>query len=211
MIDFARFRRPLGGDRLRDELGIPQGAPIVLYVARLVDWKDPVTFVRSIPGILAKRPDVRFIIVGAGPLAESLLNILKEQGVEDAVSMVGNRDDVHRFLQLSDVFTALSRVENIWSVSLIEAMTAGLPCVVTRAGTSEKALADGDEALLVDVADPEGLAAACVKLLGDDRLRERISANAGRMLSERGFEPVEIVRRTLEVYGRLVPESGGRP
>ena len=124
--------------------------------------------------------------------------------------MVGNRDDVHRFLHISDVFTALSRVENIWSVSLIEAMTAGLPSVVTRAGTSEKALADGDEALLVDVADPEGLAAACGRLLDDADLRTSIAAGAGRMLARRGFEPVEIVRRTLEVYGRLVPESGRR-
>ncbi len=171
---------------LRDELGVGHG-PLVLFVGRLTEFKDPLTFVEAVPHVLARAPEARCLLVGDGPLRTDVEIRIDALGLAGYVKVAGHRSDVLEILRLATVFVAVSPITNLWSTTLIEAMHAGVPCVVTDSGGASETLSSGIDSMLVPSSDPRALADAIVELLNDDELRNRLAEGARRLLQRQGF------------------------
>jgi L-malate glycosyltransferase len=202
MIDFSACSESSEADRITKEFQL-EGHFVVTFVARLVGWKDPLTFIRAIPHVIKKIENIKFLFVGAGPLERDSRQLIQELGIEKHVIMTGGRNDVISILGQSDLFTALSTVENIWSMTVIEAMTSKVPCIITRAGSTETALKHLENAFLISPGDERELATAILSLYENSNLRKKITLNAVQLLKDKGFSKKQIIERTRNAYNQV--------
>ena len=185
---------------LRQELRLGRATPIVTFLGRLEPFKDPLTFVNAIPAVLENCSHCRFVVVGDGPLLGSLKLRARELGVMHSVTFVGWRSDVHRYLHVSDVAVGLSPIENVWSMTLVEAHFAGVPCIVTEVGMSRNLFAHGENCYMIPARRPDALAEAILTLLGDAALRGKLAQGARTLLSRHGWYTHQIADSVARLY-----------
>jgi len=146
-------------------------ANVIGSVGRLVDAKDYPTLVRAI-GVLARHgSSTRLEIVGEGPERKAIEETIRQECVESQVTLAGSRTNVDDWLARWSVFVS-SSVREGQPVALLEAMAAGLPCVVTAVGGVPDTLAHRVEGIVVPPGNPEGLAAGIQELLDSVALRD---------------------------------------
>ncbi|NQW18523.1 MAG: GT4 family glycosyltransferase PelF [Chloroflexi bacterium] len=179
--------------------------PTVLAVGRLVPNKGMDTLVKSVPEVLSKVPEARFVIAGDGPMNSSLRKLATSLGVEDSVEFLGHRSDVPDLLRAASVFTRPSTLEGM-PLTVLEAMATGLPVVATPVGGTPELITDGQNGYLTPVGDSQTLARAIVDILSD---RERAAAMGQRNLTKVRDEYTweRVVDRTETLYCEMV---GGR-
>jgi glycosyltransferase involved in cell wall biosynthesis len=187
-VDVAAAPRS-GHDRL---------VPRLIAVGRLKAPKDFLTLVRA----LARLPEGGFdvMLVGDGPDRGEVEDEIRKLGVEGRVQLAGERSDVPALLADSDVFVLSSRSEGL-PVSVLEAMAAELPVVASNVGGLGELVVDGQTGVLVPPGDPEALAEALGRLIGDRELRRRLGA-AGRARAERLFDLDAFRQAHLDLYDR---------
>jgi len=207
-IDEESFRPGMEAGPVAEELGLRPGDDVVTFVGRLNMFKDPLTLVRAAPLVLAERPQVRFVIVGDGPLIGDLRASVRRRKLDQTVHLVGARGDTGRFLALSRLFVALSPVENAWSMTIVEAMHMRVPCIITRAGQTEQLFTHQEDAYLIPPGDETALAAAILRLLSHKEERDRLAHGALALLRRHGRENAYIARRTLSLYQALIEKRG---
>ena len=161
----------------------PTGPVEIVSVGRLAEQKDFATMIAAFA--LVPKDGWRLRILGEGPLRGSLEAQIDELGLHDRVMLVGEVLDVPAYLAESDIFALSSRWEGM-PLSILEAMTAGLPVIACNAGGLAEVVLDGQTGFVVPQADPEKLAAALTKLIEDTELRQQFGA-AGRRRVEDNF------------------------
>lgn len=176
---------------------------IVTFISRFVDFKDPITVVKSIPLVIKTHQDIRFFFVGDGPLMKEIKNLIKKLDIESYIILTGFRDDIIRFLKKSDVFIASSHVENIWSMTVVEAINQNVPCILTSVGYTNKIFTHLKNACLISPKDEHSLSRAISELLENKKLSEKISTNARLLIKEKGFENTAIINKTIKIYINL--------
>ena len=156
---------------------------------RAVEW-----FVREVlPGVRARRPDVRFRVVGRG--SERLSWAAGEPGVD----LVGRVEDLQEELDRTDVSVVPIRVGAGTRLKVVEALSNHLPMVTTTVGCEGIPVVDGRSALVAD--DAPGFAAACVRLLDDGDLRQRL-ADEGAALFQASYTWASIRERVADLARR---------
>ena len=151
--------------QVRAELGVPDGAALLLTVARLAPQKGLDTLAAALRVLVTRRPELRVVaaVAGEGPL-EADLRRAAAGGLP--LLLLGRRDDVPDLLAAADVVVSASRWEG-QPLNLQEALRAGAAIVATDAGGTREVT--GDAARLVPPGDPETLASALETLLDDLR------------------------------------------
>ncbi len=134
---------------IREELGLPKHAQVLLTVARLMPQKNHALLLESFAQVYAVHHDVVLVIVGDGPLRKKLGAKAKELGIEEAVYFFGVRSDVAKFYKASDVFVLTSDIEG-FALVCIEAMSAGLPVVSTTTAGPDEYIQDSINGYLVE-------------------------------------------------------------
>jgi glycosyltransferase involved in cell wall biosynthesis len=196
-IDFDRYRPKLDRAALHRFLNLDPARLYVATVARFHPVKDHATLLRAFQIVAGKRADVDLLLVGDGPLRETLERQVRSLGIERRVLFLGVRPDIPDLLQAVNVF-ALTSVSEAASLTLMEAMASGLPVVVTEVGGNPEIVRHEVEGLLVPRGDAAGAAAAVLSLLNDP-LRAAAMGAAGRARVQRCFQ----LRQTVENYWRL--------
>jgi glycosyltransferase involved in cell wall biosynthesis len=166
--DERRRRR----ERLRRELGVPDGAPLVTVIARLAPIKRIDRFLRLAVKVAAELPEARFLVVGDGELREQLRATPEARALHGRLTWAGFRRDVADVCFASDVVVLTSDNEGT-PVSLIEAQAAGTPVVSTRVGGVASVVAAGR---IVERTDERELAAAVSAVLADRGMEARAAA-----------------------------------
>ncbi|MBN1417880.1 MAG: GNAT family N-acetyltransferase [Planctomycetes bacterium] len=146
--------------------------------------------------VTALRTPARLLVVGDGPLRGDLQARARALGIADRVLFAGHQEPPNDWLAAMDVFVLASRYEG-FGMAALEAMAAGCPVMVTRAGGLPELVEDGRSGLLVPPRDARALAEALERLLADDDLRRRIGAAARDAARER------TEARMVEAYFRL--------
>ncbi|MGW6914247.1 glycosyltransferase [Kitasatospora sp. NPDC054939] len=187
----------------RTELGLPADAFVVGTVGNLTPKKDQAGLLAAHALLRREHPGARLVLIGSGPLDAPLRARAAEPDLAGSVLFTGSRPDVPRLLPALDVFTLSSRQEGL-PVALMEAMTSGLPAVVTRVGGMPEVLDDGVQGRLVPPGDPAALAAALAGLATDTGLRARLGAAARER--SKGFD-VAGAQRSVEAVYELVLRS----
>ncbi|MBP7569187.1 MAG: glycosyltransferase [Acidobacteria bacterium] len=120
----------------------------LVLVARLVAIKRIDRFLQVVDGVRRRRPGVRAVVVGDGPLRASLERLVADLDLARHVTFAGRQSDVGWWLARARVFVLTSESEGL-SLSLMEAMTSGLPAVVPAVGDLPDLVEDGRNGYLV--------------------------------------------------------------
>jgi len=196
-IDLDRFRAGGDGRGARRRLGVPDAAPLVTQVGNFKPQKAPLDFIRAAARIAAARPDVRFVMVGDGPLRGAAEAVAAELGVADRIVFCGWWDDIPGLLAATTVSVLSSRHEGL-PCAVVESLAAGVPVVATAVDGTPEVVRPGINGDLVAPADPEALAAAVLAILGDEKRRQTIGAAAADGLDEFGRD--HMVQKLEELY-----------
>jgi glycosyltransferase involved in cell wall biosynthesis len=165
---------------LRQGLGIPDGAPVVGTIGRMVAEKGYREFFQVARDIRRTMPEARFVAVGdPDPDKGDAITRRELAAAADDVIFTGRRDDVVDLLALFDVFVLASWREGL-PRSAIEAAAMGTPLVLTDIRGCREVVREGVEGLLVRARHPSALAEAVRGLLRDPDSRARMGANARR-------------------------------
>ena len=195
-------------DQLRAERGLPIDAPIVGIIARIDMDKDHATFLQAARHVHAKRPDVRFVIIGDGPLRSDVSQMITSGEMSGYVSMLGRCADVQLMMQLLDVVALTSVSEGCPNV-LLEAAELGVPIVTTAAGGAAELVVDGETGFVVPCKDSVAIADRILRLLSDHILRQSI-INQARSRVRSQFSMSKIARRLDCVYRRAMARANAR-
>jgi len=177
--------------------------PRIVCVASLREKKGHRHLLDALSRLRPRYPDLRLLLAGEGPLREPLERMAGSMGLAGAVEFLGHRPDVASVLASADIFV-MSSLEEGMPNALLEAMSAGLPPVVTRVGGNEEVVGEGEAGLLVPAADPAALASALDSLLGDEERRRRMGSAARRR-----FEQNFTIDRMIAAYQSLYDEVLG--
>jgi glycosyltransferase involved in cell wall biosynthesis len=144
----------------------------------------------------------RVVIVGDGPEAAALRDLAKSLDLETRVRFLGHCDDVHRLLPAFDVFALPSLSEGM-SNTLLEAMAAGVPPVVSDVGGNCEIVRDGVEGMVFRSDDEAALATQLSKIGADADLRGRLG-RASRARVMESFDIRAMVKRYEALYQRVI-------
>lgn len=191
---------------VRQALGVPADARVVLHLGRLDPLKNHAGFLRAAARVAARVPDAFFLMAGRAvvPETEALTSLIRELRLEGRVQLLGPRADVPRLLAASDLLTQTSTSE-AFPMVLGEAMSCGVPCVASDVGDS--ALIVGDAGLIVPARDDAATADGIERLL---RLPEAERVALGRAARQRivdNFDIRLITRRYEAVYLDMTGEN----
>jgi glycosyltransferase involved in cell wall biosynthesis len=172
-----RFRtvpRAVAAARVRAEVGVPDGTPLLGFVGHLVRQKRPDRALDVVAQLQRRGCAAHLVVVGAGPLRTDLETQAQRLGLDGAVTFLGERDDVEWLLGGVDLALLTSEAEGIPGVA-IEAVMAGCPVVSVPVGGVAEVIEDGATGLVLDTDDPAAMAQAVARLLADDDAREALS------------------------------------
>jgi glycosyltransferase involved in cell wall biosynthesis len=178
----------------------PKNGFTLLYVGRLAPLKDHATLLRAVAITRTHHPDVQLWIVGDGPQEFSLRKLTDELGLNECVTFFGEQADVSPFLLAADLFVSSSVTEGL-PVSLLEAMSVGLPAVVTDVGGMGEIARLSGAVTIVPSSDPEGMARA----LCDAVLRRQELPKIGQLAShcyQKYFRPERMLADYMGLYSR---------
>jgi glycosyltransferase involved in cell wall biosynthesis len=157
------------------ELRVPEGATIIGLVGRLTAQKRQQVLLHALARLRARGVNVHGLLVGEGEDREAIEMSVASLGLADAVTITGNREDVGCLLKATDIYTQPSAWEGM-CFALLEALSAGLPCVVADLPVFHEVIGDLDVPF-VPVDDEGGLMEAIFQLV-TDRERARRSGLA---------------------------------
>lgn len=195
--------RPTPADRgdARARLGVPEDAFLIGTAARLDPVKDLGTLIAATAALRGRVPAARLVIMGEGPEQASLQMAARDAGVHDAVTFAGHRADVRELLAAFDVYVNSSISEGI-SLTILEAMAAGLPVVATAVGGTPEVIRDGATGVLVPARDPGALTETLAGLHASAERRATLGA-AARTRLEQAFTLDRMTADYAREYGRL--------
>ena len=187
-------------------------AEVVGTVARLVGVKDIGLLLEAARLLRARRPNSRVVVVGDGPERPALERLAAEAGLSGMVEFRGEVRPAWSALREFQIFALTSVSEGV-PLSVLEAMSMGLPVVATAVGGIPEIIDDGVNGYLVPrVEDRNATAAALAErleaLLADPEARERMGAAARLRATER-FSTITAARATLRFYERVLAERSG--
>jgi glycosyltransferase involved in cell wall biosynthesis len=177
-VDTNRFAPLVDVLAIRQSLGIDPTSPVVAIVAALRPEKNHELFLSMARRVTRRLRDARFLIIGDGPCRAALEQRAWELGIAQHVSFLGSRDDVPRLLSACDLF-ALTSHNEANPVSILEAMSIGLPVVATDVGSIHETVVVGKTGYLVPPGDAKRLAHRVVELL-EDRVESQKMGVAAR-------------------------------
>ena len=200
---------PGEADRLRARLGLAPERIVVAGVGRFIPIKGFSYLIDAVATARSSCPELHLLLVGDGDLREELQARARASGMSDNVSFPGvaGRDEIAAYFATAQMVVVPSvhsdgLVDGLPNVAL-EAMAAGKPVIATRVGGLPQLVRDGENGLLVDEKDPDGLAAAILSLANDPLLRTRLGDCARAEIQDRRSWDA-VARRFVDVFERAV-------
>lgn len=180
----------------RGDIGVQEDAVVILSVGELNKNKNHETVIKA----LAQLPDAHYVIVGEGALKEHLLKIAHKYGVADRVHLLGFRKDAQEIYYLADIYCHPSFREGL-SVSVMEAMAAGLPIVCSDIRGNRDLITDGQSGILLTDSSADSYAESIKRLSTNPGLRKILGNNG--MHSVRKIENRNIDRMMQTIFTEI--------
>lgn len=187
-------------DALRTQIGLDTAQPTLITVGRLSHDKAVDDLLRAFSLIYQKKTDAALLVVGDGVERSALEALAKDLQLDERVFWLGMREDVPQLLAASDIYISASRREGL-PLSILEAMMASLPLVVTDVGEVSTLVA-GDAGLLVPHSDPACLAEAALKVLEMPKLGKTLG-EAGLARAKRKYLVERWFARQMDIYAEV--------
>ena len=205
-VDHERYAAPVDRAAVRERVQVSTDAFLIGVIAQLIPRKGHRFLLDALPELIAAHPQIQVRFLGQGPLADDLQHRIDAAGLGDHVRLSGFRDDLPEILPALDLVVHPALMEGL-GVSLLQAASAGVPIVASRAGGIPEAVREGENGLLVPPGDVAALCAAIGTLLDDPERRRALGAG-GRALMAREFSIDAMVEGNLAVYRELLDATG---
>ena len=179
-IDILETKTTPSGKAVRAKHGLDSRF-VIGYTGSFYDWQGVSILVKAVTETIQIEPDVRFLMVGDGPLLEFCRRQVKKLGIEEFVRLPGSvrREEIPDYLAAMDVVTiprpSTLATETTVPLKLLEAMNAGKPVLATRVGGIEEIIRHGESGFLVEPGNPHALADGIIELIKNPELREHLS------------------------------------
>ena len=185
----------------------PKSGFTLVYVGRLEPVKNHALLLNAFRAALWSMPDLRLWMVGDGSERKTLESLATELGIASQVTFWGQQLDVAPFFSAADAFIMSSKSEGL-PMSLLQALSLGLPAIVTDVGGMAEVVRLAQAGFAVPVTDPAEMAAAILRLAASDAERKRFSTNAEEAFHSR-FTLQTMVDAYMDLY-RNTPRAAGR-
>lgn len=167
---------------------------MMLSVGELSERKNHEVVVKALGQM--KHEDIKYFIAGQGPLEGYLNDLIRQNGLDKSVKLLGFRDDVNKLTKATDKFIFPSLQEGL-TVALMEAMATGLPVVASKIRGNTDIVKGGINGYLVDCQDVDGFAKGIEKNI-------RSSAGVVNMDEMKDFSIVKVQKKMTKIYKNYV-------
>lgn len=214
-IDLGKFC-PAGEEKkflLRDQLGLPRDKMIFLYSGRLAVSKGMLELIRAWQKAAQKNADILLVLAGSGAgcfddCEPQLRQAIAEAGLQHSVRLKGMTANVTDYLQAADVFVFPSHYEG-FGLSIVEAMSCGLPLIVTRVGVAAEIFENERMGALVEPGNESQLERAIAWML-DRRSDWTVMGERARGPVQRRFSIAFEAEQYLDAFAAVCRRRGGR-
>ena len=198
-IPLEELRRAGAGarSRVRAELGIEAGRPVLAIIGRMHPVKGHRALLRMLPTIVRSCPRALLLVIGDGPERGACEELALSLGMARHVRFLGRRGDVPRLLSAIDLVLMPSQSEGL-GLAAIEGLAAARPVIAFAVGGLPEVVVDGLNGRLVPPGNDEAFAAAVTETLRDSG--RRFSYARGAASSARHFGVEAHVRRLIDCY-----------
>ena len=194
---------------VRSEFGLAAETKLIGMLARVAPQKDFETLIRAAAPVVARHPDVRFMVAGDCTASEvsrnhyaHVQNLLRESGLTGSFIFTGYRSDALRLLGAFDIVALSTNYEGL-PLALLEAMAYAKAVVATAVDGIPELITDGIDGFLTPHADAEVLAAKLLALLDQPTLAVRLGT-AARQTVLKNFTAEHFANRMMDLYTRLL-------
>lgn len=192
-----------GIDDCHERASFGVSEPIITMVARFREPKDHETLLRAFATI----PSGSILrLVGDGPLRRQSQRLVRKLGLTNRIAFLGDRRDISTLLASSEVFVLASKSE-LFPISILEAMRAGLPVIASDVGGVSEAVIHGESGFLVPARSVSELREALIRLIENAELRARMGG-AARLRFEKHFLTSKMADHTRSLYEEVLAEHG---
>lgn len=206
-LDLTQFCPRTPALRVKTELGIADGEPVITLVGGLVDWKGQDVLLDAAPAILAQFPNAHILIVGGaygkdGTFADMVARRAADPSLRSRVRLLGTRPDIPDILSISDIVLHTSTKPEPFGRTFLEGMALGKAVIASNEGGPLDVIEHEVDGLLIPPRQPALLAGAVNRLLGDRAFMSQMAANAAnkaRLFSIENHTALitAVLRRTL--------------
>jgi glycosyltransferase involved in cell wall biosynthesis len=201
-IDLERFRPDRTWRPMRPVFGIAADAVVIGIVTRFQEYRRMDTFVEAAARVVARRPHVRFLLLGwSGQIEETVLNPVRQHGLEKQVIIGGYRtDDYDDTLACMDIFTLIMPGYDGTARAVREAMAMGKPCVVSDVGMLPEMVQHGRTGLVTELT-VAGLESSWMRLVDEAGTRRELG-QAARDYAATNFRIAHMAETVEQTYER---------
>lgn len=182
-------------NELKNSLGLSLDDIVLIAMGDLIDRKNYASSIQAIAK--ANNKKLHFLICGKGPKLEALQKLASDLGVEKQIHFLGFRTDIKELLTIADIFFFTTYQEGL-PRSMMEAMSAGLPCIASKVRGNVDLIQEGVGGFLRDPDDSEGFAEAINILALDKALREKMKASNLEKIKK--FDVENVKKEMKKIY-----------
>ena len=184
--------------QVRKELGLAPHTPLVGIVAALRPEKNHALFLNAASRVIEKIPKAHFVIVGDGPERIKIESTIAALNLGQSISLLGTRSDTPNLLAAMDVF-ALTSHNEASPVSILEALSCGVPVVSTRVGSVAESVHDQWNGFTVEPGDVDAVAQRIQYLLMNKETAETMGNNGREHVQMHGS-----LETMVQMYEHLI-------
>ena len=151
------------------ELGLADSDKVILTISEVNQNKNYIKMLETTKRLVENDKSIKFVSCGTGVWTEKIKDYAKELGIEDNCIFLGYRKDIAKILRITDIFFHASHREGL-TLSVMEAMSVGLPCVVSNVRGNRDLVVDGKGGFVVEPEDDETFAIRIKEILNKPEL-----------------------------------------
>jgi glycosyltransferase involved in cell wall biosynthesis len=196
-VDTDYFRPCAPEERVqsRRELGVSVDTPLVIFIGRLAPEKKLPSLLGAFARVVRELPQAVLALIGDGPRRAEIRELAAKLKLERNVVFAGRvpTSGVVQWLRAADAFALVSELEGL-PCSLIEAMSAGVPVVVSNIPANTQLVDDEVDGLVAELGNEESIARGLLRVLDDRALRDRMGAAARQRMVDQFSMPLVVER-----------------
>lgn len=201
-ITVEEFQQVKHAERWRSWVGLNNDVKVVVIVGRLAKEKGHEVFLNAAAKVLSRKRNVKFVVVGDGPLRGALKNMTDALGISEHVLFVGLQADMPKVYAASNVLVNSSFIEGL-PMTILEAMAARLPIIATKVGAVGKVIEHDVNGILLEPGDPDTLAEAIEIMVSQPETSKRYAERAFSDVCAK-FSDRRMAKDYMKIYNEVI-------
>ena len=207
-VELEKYDNNSDSKQAKKELNIANHTPIIGAIMRLVPQKNPLDIIKIAEKVKTNHSNVKFIIIGDGPLLPDLNNLIQRKKLSNNIILTRIKRNIPELLKAMDIFILTSLWEGLPLVFL-QAMASGKPIIAYNVGGTSEAVNNEENGYLVKPGDTDTMVKRINELIKDKTRRIEMGIKGRRKL-EQEFNKQKQIQKIIEIYDTLVPLEIGQ-